>query len=378
MVVADVHAGATPYKELKTEFISSILSELNTHKDFIVFCGDLFDSKMYANNPNISLIIELIGAVVEICRVNGTKIRMVYGTESHESNQYQIFQPFIDDNTIDFKIVYTAQSEELLPNLNVLYLPEEYITDENEYFSSFKSETRYDYIFGHGVIKDMMRTSQVSQNSDTKKLKVPQFSSAALSEICSGDVFFGHYHCHTTMNENVHYIGSFSRWCFGEDEDKGFMICSVDDNAYSTSFIKNEFVKTYKTISFGYDSDIFKSTDSFIKSMDEVSYMIKTDVYDYIRLMVNIPELHENAQFIVDFLKNRFRDGGKVKVNIINGFIDKQHQIDKEAISKVVSEYDFIFDKSVPVETKISIFIKKKHNKEISANDIKSYLEKTI
>ena len=55
---------------------------------------------------------------------------------------------------MDIKVIKYASDEELLPNLHILYLPEEHILDKNEYYKEyFKEDKKYDYVFGHGVIE---------------------------------------------------------------------------------------------------------------------------------------------------------------------------------------------------------------------------------
>ena len=50
----------------------------------------------------------------------------------------------------------------------------------------------------------------------------------------------------------------------------------------------------------------------------------------------------------------------------------------EEKIKLLLSKYDFIFDKSVAPEEKLSRFIKLKYNKDISIEDMANYLYQKI
>ena len=90
--IADLHINAIPIENLNKElplFINTLDKMENL--DIIVFCGDLFDEKIYLNNDWVDLIMRFINTVVKIAKKKKSVIRMVYGTESHESDQYGIF-----------------------------------------------------------------------------------------------------------------------------------------------------------------------------------------------------------------------------------------------------------------------------------------------
>lgn len=91
LLIADLHIGSI--KDIKYFYdttISIIDEELMKKKtDIVVFLGDYFE-RLFKNNEDFTaLAINIMSYIVLACLRNKTKIRMIYGTESHEMNQYR-------------------------------------------------------------------------------------------------------------------------------------------------------------------------------------------------------------------------------------------------------------------------------------------------
>ena len=59
------------------------------------------------------------------------------GTRSHDKDQLEIFEiekKYLEDD-IDMKIFRTVSSEKIFDDLEVLYVPEEYVSDKDEYYT---------------------------------------------------------------------------------------------------------------------------------------------------------------------------------------------------------------------------------------------------
>ena len=256
IIISDIHFGATDPDILKRELIEVFLYYLENMKkiDFIIINGDYFDHKIYLNEKASDYSIAFMDKLVNISKKHKCPIRLVYGTESHEVNQYTIFSMYKEDKNLDFKVIYTVNEEELLPDLNVLYLPEEHIYSKPEYYKDyFNNKNKYDYVFGHGVIQEVM--THISRNTSKKesdRKKVPVFSSSELMDICKGQVYFGHYHINTNINDKIFYVGSFSRWVHGEMKEKGFyhITCDTDKEKYTQKFIENYLERKYITYTY--------------------------------------------------------------------------------------------------------------------------------
>lgn len=378
VIISDIHVGAIPAPELYDQLNSTFFNyiEHNPTIDYIVICGDFFDSKLYLNSPHSEMAVRIMNRIYGYAKELNAKLRIVYGTESHEVNQYIIFDDLVAKNEVDFRIIKTAEEEQLFSDMKVLYLPEELIWDDKkEYYKEFLGkEQEYDYIFGHGVIQEVM-TEAVRHSSSTKKRAAPAvFTTNDFEKICKGNCFFGHYHVHVDITDKISYIGSYSRWKFGEEPDKGFFVAKKDDDEYSSKFIINDYCDKYITIAYGYNSKIFSSEEAFSKEMEIVAFRVKENKNNHIRLMVNIPEGLPWANYVMEYLKGRFSMEEMVKVNIVNGYIEKRDQIDKEQISEILDKYEFIFNRDLGLEEKCSKFIQVKFGRSLEVERIRHIL----
>ena len=375
VVISDLHIGAFPIEKLYQEFKYQFLERIKEMKqlDFIIFCGDFFDHKLFLNEKESYYAYKMIQELISLCKKD-IKIRFVYGTESHECNQYTIFSTIKD---VDIKVIKTVEEEELFPDCRVLYLPEEYVYDKEEFYKDyFSKEEYYHFIFGHGVIREGMKVAAVkNENMNSKRKKVPVFSTAEFKKICKGKTFFGHYHIHTIMDGGV-YVGSFSRWKFGEDEDKGFYKISYDSEKekYKESFIKNELAELYQTVHYGYENKVFQDMDVLEKKLTHIENVVESDSIDHIKFQFNLPVEVENPEFIMRYIQNRFKFHDNIKVEFTNGYIREKKKKESEEIQKENDKYGFIFNKDMKFENKTAYFIQIEYNKDIPVERVSMYL----
>lgn len=376
-VISDIHIGVknieTLYNEFQKIFIERIKKE--KHIDYIIICGDYFDHKLFLNDKESAYAYTMINDIINICS-SDTKIRLIYGTESHECNQYNIVTKLSEIRNVDIKLVKYASEEELLPNMHVLYLPEEHVLDKSYYNEYFNKDSNYNYIFGHGIIREAMKEAASKiENKTSKRKQVPVFSTAEFRRICKGETYFGHYHINTDMSD-VFYVGSFTRWQFGEEEPKGFykITYDVDNNTYEREFIENTLAPIYKTISFGYNNKIFNDLDILYRELDKIDETIKNKIFDHVRFEFNIPESISNPEFLINYLKERYKFNENIKLEIVHGYIECKRKQQKDEIKKENDKYSFIFDKNMSLEDKTSYFINIEYNRDIPSNRISSYL----
>ena len=378
-IVSDIHVGAMDLETLYNEYTELFINRIKKDNklDFVIVCGDFFDHKLYLNDNAAKMSYKMLKDLIEVCKDKDIPLRFVYGTESHECNQYDIMNVMkIYDNV---KVVKFVSDEELLPNLNILYLPEEHVNDIDEYYSKYLSNyDKYDYVFGHGVIREVMTdlSVHIDNRSDDKRKKTKIFTTKELDKVCKGEVYFGHYHINIETDNKFFSIGSFSRWRYGEEERKGFYIveCNTDKEKYSHEYIENTLAKDYKTIRIGYNNEVFTDEDKLKESIDGFNNMIKREAYDNIRVVFNIPSNIEHPESTINYIKETLKKSDNIKVEIVNGYIDEKRKIQKEKVNETNQLYSFIFDKNLPLEDKTSKFINITYNKEISSNDIRKYL----
>lgn len=375
VVISDIHIGAFPIEKLYQEFKYQFLEKVKKMKelDFIIFCGDLFDHKLFLNEKESYYAYKMIQELISICKKD-IKIRFVYGTESHECNQYNIFSTIKDT---DIRIIKTVEEEELFPDCRVLYLPEEYVYDKKEFYKDyFEKEDYYDFIFGHGIIREGMKVAAVkNENSSKTRKKVPVFSTAEFHKICKGRTFFGHYHIHTKMDD-VFYVGSFSRWKFGEEEEKGFyeIFYNTEKEIHKEIFIKNELAEIYHTINYGYENQVFQNMDILENKLSHIEKVVESDSIDHIKFQFNLPVEVENPEFIMRYIQNRFKFHDNIKVDFTNGYVKEKKKKESEEIKKENDKYGFIFNKDMKFENKTAYFIQIEYNKDIPVERVSMYL----
>lgn len=380
VVISDVHVGAIDDERLNKEMQDVFIHDIFIDKeiDFIIIDGDWFDRKFYLNEPSTATAMILMEA---ICRRN-VPVRVVYGTSSHEAGQYGVFEHAMTAINPNFRVVYTVEEEELLPGLNVLYIPEEYIDDKRSYYKDYlyDNDEKYDFIFGHGVIQEAMVMAARSTNKQKQtRAKAPVFSSAELANACKGLVFFGHYHVNTNIGDKVFYVGSYSRWVFGEEEPKGYyrFTADVDKEVYGFEFIENIYTEKYTTLHYGYNSKIFHSQEEFMKEMDKIDNLIKQGYYNHVRWDIHFPPNFEATEFMKKTLIARYRDSDTTTMMFSegenkNGAAPVDAEEDEE--TKFLKQYDFIEDDSLGIEDKVQKFIEVKDERVIPVEHIRTYM----
>jgi len=378
-VISDIHVGAMDLNILYNEYTELFINRIrkDSKLDFVIVCGDFFDHKFYLNDNSAKMSYKMLKDLIEVCKDKDIPLRFIYGTESHECNQYDIMNVMkIYDNV---KVIKFVSEEELLPDLNILYLPEEHVNNIDEYYSKYLSNyNKYDYVFGHGVIREVMTdlSVHIDNKSDDKRKRTKVFTTKELDKICKGEVYFGHYHINIETDDKFFSIGSFSRWKYGEEERKGFyeIEYNIDKEKYSHKHIENTLAKDYKTIRIGYNNEVFTNEDKLKESIDGFNNMIKREAYDNIRVIFNIPSDIEQPESTINYIRETLKKSDNIKVEIVNGYIDEKRKLQKEKVNETNQLYSFIFDKNLPLEDKTSKFISITYNKEISSSDIKKYL----
>lgn len=382
LIISDIHVGAFDVERLYKEYTDIFLNYIKKLKtlDFLIITGDYFDHKFYLNDKESIYAYKMMQELIDVCKPLNTKIRIVYGTESHECNQYDILN--ILNLYDDIKVIKNVSEEELFKDLHILYLPEEYIVDKDEYYKDYFSNiNKYDLILGHGVIREVMKDAVAHMtSSENKRKKVPIFTSKELEKICKGYCFFGHYHINYNIDDKIFSVGSFSRWQFGEDGVKGFYEVELDpDKAkYKYKYIENTLAESYKTISFGYNSNIYSNQDKMQKELSRIDELIDNDVFDHVRFEFNIPSDLENPEGVINFIKEKYKFNDNIKVNMVHGYIAEKKEKQKKEIEKENEKYAFIFDKNIEIPDQVSRFISIEYNKELPVELVNVYMTNSV
>lgn len=370
LLIADLHIGSIkeiPYVyDVVTDIIDNEIALKKT--DLVVFLGDYFDRLFKVNEEYVSLAINIMSYLIRTCRKTKTKIRMIYGTESHEMNQYRLFNYHLNSSSVDLKIIDTVIEEEI-NGKNILYVPEEYITDKHQYYKDTLYSKKYDYIFGHGVIVEGMPMATAPSPSSAKEKQVPRFNTGELS-VASTISVFGHYHCHVNMGNDVYYLGSLFRDSFGEEDPKGYGI--IEDDSFT--FIENKAAYVYKTYEFDVDSSE-KSSDELLKEIDRIKEE-NPEVFNGSNIG-KIRIIFRSSGVIDQGFKENLKDILFSDKNIVP-MIKESSEVAEEIKDSVEEEYEFILDNSMNVIEKIYRYMTKQYEDPMSLEKLTSYLEKSL
>ena len=372
VMIADIHFGALPVERLYNELEIFLDFIEKKSLDFIIILGDWFDKKINLNSKDAKYSTVFFERICQICIDNDIKLRIIQGTESHDNSQLEVLEILAKNKPVDFKVFYEVEEEELFPDFNVLYVPEEYINSIDEKYGKYMNK-KYDMIFGHGMIQEV-KFAALIQSSETTMKKAPIFKSKMLCDMCYGPIFFGHIHTKDIFNDRLYYVGSYSRWKFGEEEDKGFYYVKYENDTkeFEAKFIVNDKAMKYDTI------EIYEKESGFYKlnTENQIKYiqnLIQSFEYDFLRLQFYIPQGYENENLLINMINESFGKYKNLKLDFkVNSKIKSKREVE-EKINLLLDKYGFIFDNKIDTYTKINKFILEKYNKDISVEKIKEY-----
>lgn len=367
IVIGDIHIGKKDArilkKELDEKFIGYINDRLKKSEgqdiDMIFIAGDYFDRIIRMNETAGVLAIELMMELIELCKNNDIKLRIIKGTKTHDYNQLNMFSQMEMDNPNTLSIFDTVGSEEIKvldKKYNILYLPEEYPTDFDHFYDQYLNveDGKYDIIIGHGMIDFVSFVDKEEESSESPVKSAPVFKSSELMRICKGPIVFGHIHDAKEYKDKIYYTGSFSRYSFADTEDKGFYKFSYDKDKkkFNSKFIENTMAPTYVTIDIDEFQDI--SEDKKIDIIEEMK-----SKYDYIRFTSS-----DSAS--IDIVRKLSENDSNIKIKVKNNDI-------KEI--KVDEKYRFILEKKYDVPETIQKFIKIKNDIDIDLDVVRDIIK---
>lgn len=370
LAIQDIHFGMKESERLYKE-LQQVIDYLVENKDIQIvhINGDYFDKKLSLTDPAAFYAVTFFSQLVKICIDQNIKLRVINGTASHELNQLQMFEHYLDVDGLDMKIIYSVMEENLL-GLNVLYIPEEYPENMKEYYAPYMAEGKtYHMIHGHGTWDFTAKTKELIEQSErTDTRTAPVFMTDDwLPHIPNGFVIFGHIHNRQKRKNKIFYSGSFSRWNFVDPSDKGFAVYEIDPEkgTYDVQFIDNKLAPNYETIKIA----------NFLKEDDSISYDMVYNTIEQNRtgvdlLRVNLTGL---APDTIKLIKKAYEKDSSI---VFQDDTAKQKALLKESAKKeIIDKYDYILKRQLPIAETIQRFAREEFDENIDLDVIKKNIE---
>lgn len=331
----------------------------------LIIDGDYFDSKITFSDPAGFYAMLFFNEILTICKEKGITMRMIQGTRSHDLNQLQVFKCHETDPDLDFRVIEAVEREELF-GLKLLYLPEEYPQNSEEYYADYKSsESYYNIIFGHGTWDFVAQQGLLEKSLKTDVCSAPVFIWKEWKHtVPNGFVSFGHIHGRNTYGKRIFYSGSFTRWGFNEISPRGFTYFTydTDNEKYEVNYIDNVLAPDYQNYSVSdallLESDAPKIQEEIEKQLEKVDF-----------LKVDLSGLSSEK---IEILRKTFAKNPNIKIEVKT----KTKALLKESENVIeFSKYHYITKRQLPINQMVQRFCKEEMLKDLSIEDIDRILK---
>lgn len=364
--LADLHWNAVSPEKMYHQLQDIFLTYIKKHPvNMVVIAGDYYDSIISLNSKSAKLSMLFMTNLMNVAKETGVQwIRIIKGTSSHDNNQLENLKVFENDDQIDFKI-YSSVTDEEIHGYRILFLPEEYMKDIEEFYADYLEKT-YDIIFGHGMFKETSFVASKQESAVTLS-KAPVFNSDRMISICNGPILFGHIHTKCTIKKNIQYIGSFSRWVYGEEEPKGFFITEFgDDHTWKNTFVENTEAERYDTVVVTNVNKYSSVPEAFFQEMETLRK-------DYLRISF-VLDNSEDQTYMLNLIREYYAKNPNYKLKITDKTIALRDAKQEKRMDELLEKYGFIFDTNLSHAEKIHRFIQVRDKQDISTEEIRQIL----
>lgn len=327
---ADIHFGAMDPKVQYDILMEQMIKKLELiHFDAFFINGDLFHHKFMSNSDVIMYALLFIDEVVKLCIKNNATLVLLHGTYSHDADQLKLFYRYIGSG-VDIRIIEHMQFQDI-KGTTVLCIPEEYGKGYDYYAQALYFTQEYDMAVLHGNIKGAIYGMNEA-NLDAPKNPIFDINSFAR---CNGPILCGHVHVQGCYQNHIYYSGSPLRWKFGEEQEKGFLICLYDKytHQYTVDF---QPIKSFKYVTISLNNMINLDPKEIINHIIEV----KNNGIDFIKVRFG------NATTSTDAVKQYFNTRQDIKIDVQDsGFMETIKENQKN--NNQFSQYDYLLDNNL-------------------------------
>lgn len=356
--IADIHFGAmdpqVQLNILRDQFLSKIA--MIPTLDIVSINGDYFDKKYMANSNVIICANQFMFELVNLCRQRNTSIILIHGTESHDAHQLGLYYQYVEDPTIDFYIIETAQFI-TVKGKTILCIPEEN-NRGSEYYNIMFSYREYDACYLHGTFVG----SIYGANKPDLSARRPVFGIKDFWR-CTGPIICGHVHLALCLEKHVYYCGSPMRWAFGEEQPKGFLILchNLDTREY---YIHMEEIISFQYVTVDVDALMMSDPRAIINYLEDM----KAHGVDYVKLKIK-------SNDYLPIIKDYFHASDWVSYDVVKTTLS----VDEEAMQSKYQGLDFLTDPSIDEFTKFVMYVNSQEGEGfITVEKLKQILKEEI
>lgn len=296
LVLSDIHLG---HKNNKTvDIVNNLLHYFKVNNkifkklDVIFLAGDVFDRLLSTNSEEYLISVEWLSSIVSYCKLNNIKLRLLEGTPSHDWKQSRAVTKVIQQLgvNIDFKYIETLSIEKMDDlGISILYVP-----DEVHHNSSDTLDEVGELLVKHNLSQVDIAIMHGQFNYQLPILLESSHDENSYLDIVKYYISIGHIHIPSVF-KRILAQGSFDRLTHGEEEDKGGMVITLDDEP-SFEFIVNKKAKIFKTL------DV-KNLDNALEYI--VSKLKGIPSYSFIRILA---ERSSGMKSITKELEDRYKN----------------------------------------------------------------------
>lgn len=369
VVINDLHFGIKDTERERQELNMFLDFLKNNPVDILELNGDYFDHKLSLGESFALIGMEFFNEILTIAKEKNIKIRMIEGTYSHDRFQPKIFENFIPEKDgeklIDYKFFETIGTEDLM-GLHILYVPEEYPVNHDEYYKQYKND-KFDLIFVHGTWDFINFGGMIENNrNDINTSPVFKYDEWA-NALEHGLAICGHIHGrHIYKNKQgtkIIYPGAFTAWSFDQISDRGFLYLTFDTDTkqFEYKFINNEKSPKYANLDV---KDL--GLDLNTCTIDELKTKIQEQKAKVDFLKINLDALPKDKK---DIFKNLYKNTADVKTEV-----SPEKFLLNESKSSEFDKYNYIIEDKMTHEQIIQKFIKDEMNVDITEEKIKEII----
>lgn len=326
--IADLHFGAfepmKQYNILKDQLLLKI--RMIQKLDVIVIDGDIFDHKVMSNSDAAMYASLFINDLVSIAREKKSTLVIIHGTYSHDYDQLKLFYHYMEDTSVDVRIVTTIKFE-YIKGAKVLCIPELYGVDESVYRHFFFESGWYDEAFVHGTFKGAIYGDNVGNG----RLLTPEDFI-----YCKGVAIAGHVHKSGCFNGFFYYCGCPYRWKFGEEEEKGFLLLAHDLDT-QIHYVHFEPIQSPRYDTIYLDTLVSEDPKQIIDYINKLK--IEKGI-DYIKVRFRVPIPGYNKTIINNYYRNN-------PTSFVEFMDIKEVEEQKKTEQLQSTQYSYLLDNSI-------------------------------